>query len=109
MPGNVKEFLRHVHAEKGKFYSNDAQIDEQINVDDVDEQLFYYDAADELNVIPTESNKNSWEKRHLKIYDKHEYLFNHIIDFPIGAHSLNWFLVTNNNIGKNLKCLFLIS
>lgn len=97
MPGDVTEFLHHVHAEKTKYNANNAH-DPHTTDDADDEQLYYYETTNELNTILAQSERNPWERRHKRMY-KDNYLFNYIIDLPIGDHSTNWFLVTNDDIG----------
>ncbi|XP_031622573.1 uncharacterized protein LOC116340290 [Contarinia nasturtii] len=109
MPGDVTDFLQHVHAEKAKksknahannnnHNNNHIAYDQQFQSDDGDdEQLYYYETANELNVILSQQDRHPWERRHKRMY-KDNYLFNYIIDLPIGDHSSNWFLVTNDNI-----------
>lgn len=98
MPGDVTDFLQHVHAEKAK---KPHRHDQTFQSDDGDdEQLYYYETANELNVLLSQQDRNPWERRHKRMY-KDNYLFNYIIDLPIGEHSSNWFLVTNDNIGMN--------
>lgn len=103
MPGDVTDFLQHVHAEKAKKPKNGNAAnlhDQQFQSDDGDdEQLYYYETANELNVILSQQDRHPWERRHKRMY-KDNYLFNYIIDLPIGEHSSNWFLVTNDNIGN---------
>lgn len=97
MPGDVTEFLHHVHAEKSKYNVNNAH--DPHNTDDGDdEQLYYYETTNELNTILAQHEQNPWERRHKRMY-KDNYLFNYIIDLPIGEYSNNWFLVTNDDIG----------
>lgn len=100
MPGDVTEFLQHVHAEKVKISKNNGNTqDQQFQTDDGDdEQLYYYETANELNVILSQQDRHPWERRHKRMY-KDNYLFNYIIDLPIGEHSSDWYLVTNDNIG----------
>lgn len=107
MPGDVTDFLQHVHAEKAKksknapanHKHNNIAYDQTFQSDDGDdEQLYYYETANELNVILSQQDRHPWERRHKRMY-KDNYLFNYIIDLPIGEHSSNWFLVTNDNIG----------
>lgn len=93
MPGDVTEFLNHVHAEKAKIKSNP---DEPVLSDDLIEQ-YYYD--NELNTILSQV-PNQWERRHKRTYRDKNYLLDYIIDLPVGEHSTNWFLVTNDDIGK---------
>lgn len=108
MPGDVTDFLQHVHAEKAKKPKNantvNAHDQQQFDSDDGDdEQLYYYETANELNAILSQQDRHPWERRHKRMY-KDNYLFNYIIDLPIGEHSSNWFLVTNDNIGNdNIK------
>lgn len=105
MPGDVTDFLQHVHAEKAKKPKNantaTAHDQQQFDSDDGDdEQLYYYETANELNAILSQ-DRHPWERRHKRMY-KDNYLFNYIIDLPIGEHSSNWFLVTNDNIGNDI-------
>lgn len=99
MPGDVTEFLHHVHAERAKYHVNDALSHDYRFPDDGDvEQLYYYETTNELNTILAQHDRSPWERRHKRMY-KDNYLFNYIIDLPIGEHSSNWFLVTNDDIG----------
>lgn len=110
MPGDVTEFLQHMHAEKVKISKNNGNTqDQQFQTDDGDdEQLYYYETANELNVILSQQDRNPWERRHKRMY-KDNYLFNYIIDLPIGEHSSNWYLVTNDNIGTHRFHFFLLN
>lgn len=100
MPGDVTEFLQHVHAEKAKFYPSNKEQQFPF-IDNSDEQLYYYETTNELNTILAQPDQHPWEHRNKRMY-KDNYLFNYIIDLPIGEHSSNWFLVTNDNIGISL-------
>lgn len=103
MPGDVTEFLQHVHAEKAKIKPT---TDEQEIADE--EQLFYYDTDNELSTILTQE-QNQWERRHKRMFKDNNYLRNYIIDLPIGEHSSNWNLVTNDDIGMIFFFFFSVS
>lgn len=110
MPGNVKTFLNHVHAEREKpsqkhikdisdnlgkyshYYEYDAYKD-----------LIYYDGngvstAGTMGMkgVPNNRNKRNFEK---------ETSLEYIFELPIDEASENWFLVTNDEIGKQLTTL----
>lgn len=93
MPGDVTEFLQHVHAEKAK---SKKTIDEP-SYEDIDNMISYYDTANEFSTILGQETPNTWERR-----DKR--MFNFIIDLPLGEYSSNWYLVTNDAIGE-FECL----
>lgn len=111
MPGDVNDFLHHVHAEKAKYNVKDAQASEQASLssalDNTDEQLFYYDVDNELSPLVTQSYPMPWDRRHKRMF-KDDYLLNYIIDLPVGEHSADWFLVTNDNIGITKKLMSFI-
>lgn len=100
MPGDVTEFLQHVHAEKAKIKPNNVEQD----IAD-EEQLLYYDTDNELSTILTQE-QNQWERRHKRMFKDNNYLRNYIIDLPIGEHSSNWNLVTNDDIGMIFSYTF---
>lgn len=97
MPGDVTEFLHHVHAEKAKIKPHP---DEQMLTDDLVEH-YYYDTDNELNTILSPQLPNRWERRHKRTFKDKNYLLDYIIDLPVGEHSNNWFLVTNDDVGKS--------
>lgn len=105
MPGDVTEFLQHVHAEKAKYHPH--QEPYAVYGDDDDDRLYYYETANELNAILAQPEQQQWQHRHQRMY-KDNYLFNYIIDLPIGEHSSNWHLVTNDNIGRFTVLLLLL-
>lgn len=97
MPGDVTEFLQHVHAEKAKPHPHQEPY---VAGDDDDAQLYYYETSNELNTLLAQSDRHPWQHRHERMF-KDNYLLNYIIDLPIGEHSSNWHLVTNDNIGMS--------
>lgn len=94
MPGDVTEFLQHVHAEKGKFKSNVATKETSTAYDDDDEQIYYYNTDNEFSTILGQDPATTWERRNKR-------MFNYIIDLPLGDYSSDWYLVTNDAIGKH--------
>lgn len=102
MPGDVTEFLHHVHAEKAKVKP---QQEEQILTDEMVEH-YYYDTNNELSTILSQVT-NRWERRDKRMFKDSNYLLDYIIDLPVGERSNNWFLVTNDEIGKDIQGYFL--
>lgn len=94
MPGDVTEFLHHVHAEKAKIKPNP---DEEVLTDEIMER-YYYDTDNELSTILSQI-PNRWERRHKRTFKDKNYLLDYIIDLPVGEHSSHWHLVTNDEIG----------
>lgn len=94
MPGDVTEFLQHVHAERAKVIP---ETNEQEIADE--EQLLYYDTDNELSTILAQE-QNQWDRRHKRMYKDNNYIINYIINLPVGEHSSNWNLVTNDDIGR---------
>lgn len=90
MPGDVTEFLQHVHAEKAKTKRKNGEAD--AGSAEVDEAA-YYDIDNEFSMILGPTLPNTWENRNKR-------MFNYIIDLPLGEYSANWYLVTNDGIGK---------
>lgn len=100
MPGDVTEFLQHVHAEKAKTKrKNTNNHDNDDNSED--EAIAYYDIDNEFSMILGQRLPNAWENR-----DKR--MFNYIIDLPLGQYSSNWYLVTNDAIGKRENWFFFL-
>lgn len=91
MPGDVTEFLQHVHAEKAKFKSPAATKETSTAYDD--EQIYYYNTDNEFSTILGQDPATTWERRNKR-------MFNYIIDLPLGDYSSDWYLVTNDAIGK---------
>lgn len=91
MPGDVTEFLQHVHAEKAKFKSTVAAKETSTAYDD--EQIYYYNTDNEFSTILGQDPATTWERRNKR-------MFNYIIDLPVGDYSSDWYLVTNDAIGK---------
>lgn len=100
MPGNVNDFLRYVHAEKSTTGTSTLPSKVPEEILELGEE-YYYEVDNSLTVDgegngqltpPVQRNKRMFrEKQKLKDY---------VIDLPIGQRSLNWFLVSNDNIGK---------
>lgn len=91
MPGDVTEFLQHVHAEKAKFKST--VVTKETSIADDDEQIYYYNADNEFSTILGQDPATTWDRRNRR-------MFNYIIDLPLGDYSSDWYLVTNDAIGK---------
>lgn len=99
MPGNVNNFLRYVHAEKSVTGATavPSKIPEEIL--ELGEE-YYYEMDNSLTrsgegngqLPPTQNNK--------RIFREKKKLQDYVIDLPIGQRSVNWFLVSNDNIGK---------
>lgn len=98
MPGNVNNFLRYVHAEKSVTgtLAVPSKVPEEIL--ELGEE-YYYEVDNswtgEVNgqLPPAQRNKGMFREKK-KLHD-------YVIDLPIGQRSLNWFLVSNDNIGRN--------
>lgn len=115
MPGNVNDFLHHVHAEKGQKPSTNK--DEPVDLND---DIYYYEVGNgnELSsIVPPDADianvgDHEWPapvRRNKRMFKDNNFLLDYIIDLPIGKRSLNWFLVTNDkigNIGVYLKIYF---
>lgn len=94
MPGDVTEFLQHVHAEKAKFKSStSAAAPKETSTADDDEQIYYYNTDNEFSTILGQDPATTWERRNKR-------MFNYIIDLPLGDYSSDWYLVTNDAIGN---------
>lgn len=88
LPGNVKEFLQHVHAEKSKA--------SKANLKYIKPQ--YYAEFDDFPPEMIVEHKR-WDQRNKRMFDHRQILIDYIINLPVGARSLNWNLVTNEDIG----------
>lgn len=93
MPGDVTEFLPHVHAEKAKFKLN--MDDQTATAADELMHQYYYDTDNEFSTILSQISS-----RHKRTFKERNHLLRYIIDLPVGQHSNNWFLVTNDEIGN---------
>lgn len=91
MPSDVAEFLQHMHAEKGKLKSIVPKKEASSAYDD--EQIYYYNTDNEFSTILGQDSGTTWERRNKR-------MFNYIIDLPLGEYSSDWYLVTNDAIGK---------
>ena len=103
MPGDVTEFLQHVHAEKTK--ANDKNnLNNNNNYNNLDENeyinpeqyYYYYDMENELSVF---DDTRRWDRRNKRNFKDHNTLIDYITGLPVGENSENWFLVTNDQIG----------
>lgn len=92
MPGDVTEFLPHVHAEKSKSRPN-VNNKQAVDADKFMHQ-YYYDADNEFSTILSQVSS-----RHERTFKERYHLLRYIIDLPVGRQSNNWFLVTNDDIG----------
>jgi hypothetical protein len=95
LPGNVKTFLSNVHAEREKLSSQKIKdIGENLSkYSHYYEDLVYYEGTD------TKSNSAVQNNRKRRNFDKDTSL-EYIFELPIDDASENWFLVTNEEIGK---------
>ncbi|XP_053674704.1 uncharacterized protein LOC128725008 [Anopheles nili] len=97
MPGDVTEFLKHVHAEEAKVVtvypgSEITEFDDLNNYENgIDSEMSYYDPAGQLRQGRFR-NKRNFKDSSISL----DLLF----DFSIGNESKNWYLVTNNDIEK---------
>lgn len=88
MPGNVNEFLQHVHAEKSKQTTNNEFPNK-----------YYYDTeSDELALF--QEYNNQLERRNKRNFKERNFIVDYVIDLPIGDASQKYFLVSNNGVGK---------
>lgn len=98
LPGNVKTFLANVHAEREK--PNSQRIkdigDNLSKYSHYYEDLVYYEEADASN--KGTSVQNNRKRRNFDRDTSLEYIF----ELPIDDASENWFLVTNEELGKLL-------
>lgn len=63
------------------------------------EQQLYYELDPEMNpfLLPETSG---WQRRNERMFNDESYMSNFVIDLPVGKHSANWYLVTNDDIGE---------
>lgn len=101
-PGSVKTFLSHVHAEREKKGSNDIKdIGDNLSQyyqNDGFEDLIYYEGI----VEPLAGTLAAQNNRKRRNFEK-ETSLEHIFELPIDDASENWFLVTNEELGKTLR------
>lgn len=95
LPGNVKTFLSNVHAEREKLSSQKIKDigDNLSKYSHYYEDLVYYEGTD------AKSNSAVQNNRKRRNFDKDTSL-EYIFELPIDDASENWFLVTNEEIGK---------
>lgn len=105
LPGNVRTFLTHVHAEREK-HGNKKIKDigdnlgkySQYYQNDGFEDLIYYEGAETPSVVGA-SEQNNRKRRNFDKDTSLEYIF----ELPIDDASENWFLVTNDELGKTMR------
>jgi hypothetical protein len=92
LPGDVKNFLANVHAEREK--PNTKKIkDIGDNYSHYYEDLVYYEGSTSKSgtMVPNNRKRRNFEKD-----TSLEYIF----ELPIDSQSENWFLVTNEQLGE---------
>lgn len=104
LPGNVRTFLTHVHAEREKQGNKKIKdIGDNLGTyshyyqNDGFEDLIYYEGADEPSVSGGGTMVQNNRKR--RNFDKDTSL-EYIFELPIDDASENWYLVTNEELGK---------
>lgn len=112
MPGNVKTFLSHVHAEREK-PSNKKIKDIGDNLGKYSqyyknngfEDLIYYESSNREAPTGTKTTAQSSRKR--RNFDKKETSLEFIFELPINDASENWYMVTNEELGRitHIICL----
>jgi hypothetical protein len=104
LPGNVRTFLTHVHAEREKHGNKKIKdIGDNLGTyshyyqNDGFEDLIYYEGADSNSVSGGGTMVQNNRKR--RNFDKDTSL-EYIFELPIDDASENWYLVTNEELGK---------
>lgn len=104
MPGNVNEFLSHVHAEKPIPTAAGAIVHQNAEILDVSDDMLLYELDREIGVEQTaataEADVAQFQSREP---ERRERRLSFGIDLPIGVKSQDWFLVSNSDIGKLYK------
>jgi hypothetical protein len=103
LPGNVKTFLTQVHAEREKQGNKKIKdIGDNLGTyshyyqNDGFEDLIYYEGADSPSVVGGATLQNNRKRRNFDKDTSLEYIF----ELPIDDASENWYLVTNEELGK---------
>lgn len=91
LPGDVRTFLANVHAEREK--PNNKKIKDVGENYSQYEDLVYYDGSSSKSGTMVSNNR---KRRNFEKDTSLEYIF----DLPIDEASENWFLVTNEELGK---------
>lgn len=109
MPGNVRTFLSHVHAEREK-PSNKKIKDIGDNLGKYShyyqnngfEDLIYYETAEKKKTATIGRPTSSQNNRKRRNFDKDTSL-EYIFELPIDDASENWYLVTNDELGERVR------
>lgn len=103
LPGDVRTFLTHVHAEREKPGSHKIKdIGDNLGKyshyyqNDGFEDLIYYEGVGVPSSIGGATTQNNRKRRNFDKDTSLEYIF----ELPIDDASENWYLVTNDELGK---------
>lgn len=103
MPGNVNEFLSHVHAEKPTPVAAGAStIHQNADILDVSDDMLLYELDREIGVEQPAAEISAIGSDDTMKFDSKsgpQRRFSFGIDLPIGMKSQDWFLVSNTDIG----------
>lgn len=104
LPGDVRTFLSNVHAEREKQGNKKIKdIGDNLSKyshyyqNDVFEDLIYYEGVDKPAVVGASTVQNNRKRRNFDKDTSLEYIF----ELPIDDASENWYLVTNDELGKD--------
>lgn len=98
MPGNVNHFLSHVHAEKPAPVPASTNP-QNADILDVSDDVLLYELDREIGVEQSIADGTSSTDFKMQL-DRRERRVDRVIDLPVGKKSLDWFLVSNDDIGK---------
>lgn len=105
MPGNVNEFLSHVHTEKLIPVAAGTTQHQSAEILDVSDDVLLYELDREIGVS-SQSSAFADGSHHSDSFDpsgppqRSERRVSFGIDLPVGMKSRDWFLVTNLDIGN---------